>query len=295
MNKFLWFLPFRPQIEAGTPSGGGSAPTPAPAPPSPTPAPTPGGAPAAPPPATPASGTPPAPTPDPADPADGNWREMRQRYDQQKAQIAELTSRSASLTSVHTKATEMARTLGYTDADFTAAFSADPIGTLNILSEESRAKSVAPSNDNQPTNLAEQIRAEAQRQIAPVNDIVNRQVTEAAMVKYNSSVDTAMTADPILKDAPAEVQSLVKDYLEEYFSTQPNILLAMKTKGDYTAVPDALKFIGGRLHGAFKSWLTKTNPPSPGGQPNPGTPASGGKFSLDDIINDPGVLGSQYK
>lgn len=296
--------------------GGGSG-TPSPIPsPSPTPSPTPastpgtGGSPAASPSATPGqsapgSTTPPTQTPTPDDIVDGDWRTMRTRYTEQKNQIAQLTAQSASLSKVHSQAKEMAVSLGYTDQDFTDAFATDPIRTLELLGQETRERAAsqprgqqpAPGSTIQPGDLAAQIAAEAQRQIAPINNIVNRQITEAAMTRYNQTLDQHISADPILKDAPPEITSIVKDYLGEYFSSQPAILLAMKEKGDFSAVPDALKFVSNRLHSGFKAWLAKSAPPQPGGAPPVnGLPAPGGKKpTLDDFINSPELLGDRYK
>lgn len=300
----LWFRLYAP-VDLGAGGGSGSPPPAPTAAPSPTPASTPGGSPAPSPSATPsptpaASGSPTTTTPTPADDfQDGDWRTMRTRYDSQKAEIATLKSQSGSYTKVHSQAQGMAKTLGYTDQDFTDAFSTDPVKTLSLLSQEMserQSTTQAPSGQPSSQDLAAQIAAETQRQIAPINSIVNRQVTEAAMTRYNQTVDGLLTANPVLKDAPPEVTSIVKDYLGEYFSTQPSILLAMKEKGDFSMVPDAVTLVANRLHAAFRSWASKTQPPQPGGAPPAnGLPSGNKKFSLDDFIERPEVLGDRYK
>jgi hypothetical protein len=285
---------------AGSEAGGGAAGTPAPASTTSQPAAS-----------TPAAGGTPSPSPSgtqqadqpttttqPADDLqDGNWRELRSRYDSQKTEIAALKAQAnPQAAAVVTHAQSIAKTLGYTDADFNEAFLADPVKTLEILTSEQAAKAQpgAQSVDQgQSTDLTRQIEDAVNQRLTPIQEFQNRQQTEVAMQKYETTLGDAIKADPILSTAPPEIVEIVKDYLGEYFSTQPQILLAMKTKGDFTAVADALKFTAGRLHSGFKAWLAQTNPQSTTGT----TPAArtGGKLTLDQIINDPGVLGAQYR
>jgi hypothetical protein len=189
----------------------------------------------------------------------------------------------------------MAKDLGYTDADFSEAFTADPVKTLQILAEEHAARQSAEPQGQQPqgTDLSKQIQDAIDAKLGPVQAFQNRQATDVAMQKYETTVSDLCKADPILKDAPDEIVSIVKDYLGEYFSTQPAILQAMKQSHDFSAVPEALKFVVGRLHSGFKAWLAKS-----GGAPPPAASAAArpnGKFTLDQIIDDPGVLGDNYK
>lgn len=242
----------------------------------------------------PASGTTPPATPAPDDLADGNWKELRTRYEAQKAEIATLKSQSTQAAAVTTHAQNLAKTLGYTDQDFAEAFTADPVKTLSILNQEAAARPASdPNAPPDKGDLTKQIEDAVNAKLTPIQEFQNRQTTEVAMTKYNTTVDGLIKADPILATAPPEIVDIVKDYMEEYFSTQPEILLAMKTKGDFSSVPDTLKFVVGRLHGGFKAWLAKSGPQQATGTGAPAAP--NGKFSLDDIINDPSVLGKQYK
>jgi len=227
---------------------------------------------------------------------DGNWKELRTRYETQKAELATLKAQaSPQAAAVITHAQGLAKNLGYTDADFAEAFAADPVKTLQILAQEqaeAQQQGQQQGQQQQP-DLKKQIEDAVAQRLTPIQEFQNRQTTEVAMTKYNTHLDTTIAADPILKDAPVEVVDMIKDYLGEYFSTQPEILLAMKTKHDFTAVNDTLKFVAGRMHGAFKAWLAKSQPGT--GSVQQPAARTGGKFSLDDIIEDPGVLGNQYK
>lgn len=286
----------RPMDGAGSEAGGGAG-TPPSASVS-TPASTPGqGSTSTAPPAasTDASGQqPPASTNDPnsTDPAYGNWKALRDQRDSVQAQLQQAQTQVQQWQTISTEAQTLATNLGYTAEDFAQAFQADPIKTLQILREQQAQGESTHTPD--PTSIQDLIRKE----MAPVNEVINKQMTEAAMVKYNTSVTEAIKSDPLVKDAPAPVQELVKDYLDEYFAAQPEIVKAMKFKGDYAAIKDATTYITGRLHGAFSEWLKSRNAPPSGESAasiNNNPAPRGTRPTLDQIINDPSVLGDQYR
>lgn len=233
-------------------------------------------------------------TPQPDDLQDGNWRELRQRYEAQKAQIAQLTSQSTAVSQIASHAQGLAKQLGYTDQDFAEAFSSNPLRTLEILQKEAGQQQLEQPQPS-PDDLNSKLEAMVKAKLDPIAEFQNRQATEVAMGKYESTLDTTIKTDPILSQAPDEVVSIVKDYLGEYFSTQPEVLLAMKTKGDFSMVADSVKFVAGRLHSAFKSWLAKSNGQTTVGAQPPVSGKPNGRPTLDQIIADPSILGPQYK
>ncbi len=238
---------------------------------------------------------PPAVDPNINDPAYGNWKAMRDRQQALQADLQTAQSQLQQWQGLTTEATTLATKLGYDQADFEAAFKQDPIRTLQILREEAnRQPGQQDPNRQDPNTIQDLIR----REMEPINSVVNQQITEAAMTKYNTAVTDSLKADPILKDAPESVHSMVRDYLDEYLAAQPQIVQAMKFKGDYSAIKEATTFLAGRLHTAFTDWVNSRNG---GGQQQPSfstnrSPAPTGKRpTLDEIINDPSVLGAQYK
>ena len=241
-------------------------------------------------------------TPATDDLTDGNWRELRSRYEAQKAELATLkTPVNPQVAATITRAQEMAKTLGYQDQDFLEAFAKDPIKTIAILNAEmverqpqGQGQGQGQGPDGQGPDLNKQIEDLVNAKLSPIQAEHNRQATDVAYQKYEQTVDQLVKADPILKDAPDEIVSIVKDYLGEYFSTQPNILIAMKTKGDFSMVPDAVKFVAGRLHSGFKAWLAKGQGTSTS-TTGPAASRPNGKLTLDQIIDDPSVLGDAYK
>lgn len=249
----------------------------------------------------------PPPDPNASDPAYGNWKALRDQLDQARQSATASQTQLATWTKLSTEATGLAKELGYTDADFKEAFEKDPVATLAVLRSEKQQQGSGRTQQRDPNNgqfTREELRNMIKEETAPVSEHVNRQQTEAAMMKYEQIRDTEIKADAILATAPKEVHELVNDYLGEYFATQPEILNAMKTKGDFSAVKEAVKYVSGRMNGAFQAWLRAMN--ATGGSQSrqaavPGNqgPGQGGKkFTLDDIINDPSILpgtGDRYK
>ena len=243
------------------------------------------------------------------DPAYGNWKELRTQRDQYRTQAAEHAAQLETWNRISTEASQTALELGYTAEDFATAFKQNPTRTLQILAQEQaqrqsqrgQGRQQQGQQDGQP-DLEELVRSRVDSATKPVTEFVNQQMTEAAMTKYETSLTENITADPVLKGAPPEVHEIVKDYLGEYFASQPDILLGFKQKGDFTPVKEAVTYIAGRLQTAFTAWLNKNN--STGGfqgrqqgagQGQQGVQRPNGKVSLDDIINDPSVLGEQYR
>lgn len=236
--------------------------------------------------------------PNSSDPAYGNWKALRDQHNAAKTRVTELEGQVGSFTKLQTSAQTIATSLGYTVEDFAEAFAADPIKTIALLQQQ-QAEAAARQGQQQQQgdkSIQDLVKEAVEAQTKPVSEFVNTRMTETAMAKYESTLGDAIKADAIISTAPAEVQELVKDYLGEYFASQPEVLAAMKTKGDYSAVQPALAYISGRLHTAFTKWLSSTNGASQTGAQQTAVQAnrSGRRPSLDDIIADPGVLGSQY-
>lgn len=229
---------------------------------------------------------------------DGNWKQLRTKYDERGQKITEYEPQAQAYTKIHTAASTLATQLGYTAEDFKFAFDSDPIGTLTLLQHEAKeaAGSARTTTDDGQPDLTKQLEDMVDQRMKPVTEHVNQQQTEVAMQRYSTELTQAISSNNLVATAPPEVQDMVKDYLEEYFAGQPNILTAMKQKGDFSAVKDAVSFVAGRLHSAFTKWQAAEMGRT-GGRPAANTQGAkpNGKFTLDQIIDDPGVLGDQYR
>lgn len=251
------------------------------------------------------SGSPQTGTPGETEIADGNWKQLRTKYDDRGNKITELTPRAEAFAKIETAASGMATDLGFSAEEFREAFDADPVATVAYLKGEA-AKRAATGRQGDGNgqdgqgDIEDRLSELVNDRLKPVTEHVNRQQTEAAMSRYSTELTTAISANSLIKDAPAEVHELVKDYVGEFFASQPGILTAMKTKGDFTAVKETIDFVAGRLQTVFTKWLAQEQAKGGRGAQaggNQGTGNTGTKkgFTLDDIIDNPAVLGDQYK
>lgn len=286
-----------------------STPTPAPSATPPTPAPAPGTP-------APSPGSQPV-TDDIASIQDGNWKELRSKAQQyrDKAAVldtlgidtAELPDVAKAFTAIRTEAQTLAKDVmgtDYDEADFKAAFAKDPAGLIAILRAEKAKGPAAPPPAARPgesaTDYAQRIKDEVALQTKPYTEHINRQISEQVVAKIGTETATAL--DAALPGAPPEVRDLVMDYVAEYLSSpeQSKLIVAMKARGDYSSVAETTKLVAGRLQTAFQKWVAsetaRTGGRSTARHASPVAPsAPGGKRpSLDEIINDPGVLGPAY-
>lgn len=243
---------------------------------------------------------------------DGNWKQLREGYQKHKDRAAildslgidsaELPSVIATFTKIRTEASTLAKDLGYDDADFKEAFAADPAQTLALLRSEKSKAATAPPTQRQPgespADHAQRIKDEVAAQTKPFTEHINRQMTETALAKIGTEFNTAY--DAALPNTPTEVRELVNDYVSEYLAGQPSILEGMKTKGDYSAVAETVKFVAGRLQGVFSAWVkseqARAGTRSTSRTPSPAAPVNGNRRpTLDEMIENPGLIGEAYK
>lgn len=302
---------------------GGSSSSPAPATTATTqpsaPSATPSGSTPASPAGTPTSST--GSTPAPAgqapdsDLADGNWRQARQRIEELRNNLdgyskfgkpEEIASRVQLFEKVHTEASTIAKALGYSDTELKEAFDADPIQTLQILREEQAKAATAPNQQApgqqppQQTPDEARIRAMINDATKPYTEHLNKQLSDAVVAKIGTELNTAI--NEALPGVPDEVSSMVRDYVEEALAHSPQVLAKMKREGEYSAVKDHVVTIAGRLKQSFAKWVAHETARTGGRGTAPASsaPATTGqnrgtqRLTLDQIINDPSVLGDQY-
>lgn len=272
-------------------------------------------APSSPPPSdSPTGSTPPASQPgNNGDIEDGNWRQLRTKYEETRARAAvldkiadrvpadKLESVATRWHGIQTEASTLAKELGYEDADFAEAFEIDPIKVLSTLRAEKETAASRQTNPQKPNETSAQYEARMQQMIAqavkPFSEHINKQISDQVMAK----VDTEFTThfDAALPNAPKGIRELVQDYVSEALAHDPNALVAMKANGDFSRVKEVVDFTAGRLKSVFTEWVAAERARATGSTRSGSTQTTAATGSsrptLDDIINDPGVLGPQYK
>ena len=282
---------------------------------------------AAPPAAPPASATGiPSTTPPPAaastpppvdDIQQGNWQQLRAKYDAAQARAKALdafgvpedrigtvaTQYKAIMTTVNT----LGKELGYEDADLAEAFATDPVKTLSLLQQEkaeaeaeaARANATQRPGESNEDFMA-RVRDMVRKEMEPATKHINQQITDAVMAKVDTTFDAAFKA--ALPDAPAEVRSLIEDYVYESLQHSKDNVAAMRNNGDFSSVETQVQFVAGRLKDVFAKWVAHEQTRTQNGRPRVGDSSTGttqqqnGKRpSLDDMINDPGLINAKYR
>lgn len=245
---------------------------------------------------------------------DGNWKEMRTRLTtaEQRAALldqldgvndADLPIAWKQFTAMKTEGATIGKALGYTDAELKEAFDADPVFALSQLRQAKADADAAARVTQKPgetqINYEKRIQEEVAKQTKPFTDHINKQLSDAIVGKIGEAF--TISYDAALPNTPPEVRDLVKDYVDEYLVANPNLIVAMKARGDYSSIDSAIKVVAGRLTSVFKAWV-QAETTRTGGRPaasttpgSPTTPVRHSKYTLDDIIDDPGVLGAQYR
>lgn len=243
----------------------------------------------------------------------GNWKAMRERLNtaEQKAALlsniegldeAQLPVAWKQYTAMTTELRSLGAELGYTDAELKEAIDADPVHALSVLrGEKTRvAATQTPKPGESRIDYEARIRDEVAKQTKPFTEHINKQLSDAVQAKIGEEFTKSFEA--ALPNTPPEVKSLVQDYLEGYLASPEarNHLVAMKARGDYSAVDSVVKTVAGRLQDVFTKWVahetTRTGGRSAALPTTPGAQGSTRRGpTLDEIINDPGVLGEQYR
>lgn len=269
---------------------------------------------------TPAPTTPAASTTGTTDPEvqDGNWKQLRDAYGKYKSRAevldslgipdADLPGVAKNWTTISTKAATMAKALGYEDSDFKTAFEQDPLATLQLLqsetataAESTRTPAATTTETRRPgetqAEFDARIDALVEARTKPFTEHINKQISDQTVAKIGTELTAAMDAD--LPGAPVEIRDIVKDYVEEYLAGQPAILSKMKTSQDFAVVKETVNFVTGRLKSAFAAWVKAETTRTSGRPATAATPAAvrpaTGRYTLDQMIEDPSLIGEAYK
>lgn len=249
---------------------------------------------------------------------DGNWKAVRERLaeaQKRTAVIDQLEGYSEAdlpvawkqFSAMRTESSTLAKELGYYDAELKEAFDQDPVATLALLrSEKAQAGRTSTQAQTRQTGETQaefeaRIQAAVDKTTKPYTEHINRQISDA--VEKQVGVEFQKAYDAVLPNTPPEVREMVEDYLTDYLIANPNLIVAMKARNDYSSIDTTVRAVAGRLQSVFQKWVahessrtgsrtstsTRPAPVSTGKGSGPG-----GKITLDDMINNPGLLGDQY-
>lgn len=266
-------------------------------------------------------------------PADsGNVAMLRTEYDKVKGQYSEVTGKwepwskvignhtpeqftqfSSVYTRVFQEAQGIAEELGYSEQELIEALTADPVKTLDYLRQE-QLEAQEGGQGGQGGNgqdLQQQINEAVNQHLGPIQQRENQRMTTEANSTFERTVHGLLVADfkALGIDAAAidpEEREMLMTATSEMLKYDEQAVWALKyegkTAGVQKAYQEAKTFLDKYFVARSNRERTRTGGAGgAGGGQGPGAGAGGNqggggkKPSLEDMINDPGVIGEKYR
>lgn len=272
---------------------------------------------------SPASGSPgassgtPSPTGQPGQPAQGQdqgLKQLREAYEGVKAKFEpyeklnlkpeQISQFSGVYQKTFNEAAAIGRELGYPDDQIAEALAEDPVRTIDFLRNQAQT---AAQNREQPggrEDLTQLVNKQLEQVLGPIQQRENVRMTDAANGLFEQTTrqlivesfkGEGLTAEQI----PADEMQLLMDATSEILKYDQGALNALKFEGKTAAIQKSFQEARTMFD---KYYLARTNrerarvtPPNRGGQPQQQPGAGGGKKpTLDEMIENPGLIGAKY-
>ena len=201
------------------------------------------------------------------------------------------------------------RQLGYPDEEIVEALREDPVATLDYLRNELQAKSQGRERQNPEADLQARIQSGINEAMTPLNQWHNDQLTQNANATFDR--ETFRLASEVFKQEGVDIANVAEEELEallfgasEYLKYDDDGIRSLKYEGKTAAIAKAFneakvgldKYFLARMKREGSGVGPRTNGAPAGRAPNgqfvPGQ--AGKKPTLDEIIDNPGVLGQRY-
>jgi hypothetical protein len=201
------------------------------------------------------------------------------------------------------EAASVGRSLGYPDDQIVEALLENPVATLDFLRDEAfkRTQGQQQPQQQQGVDLNDLVERAVGEQVGPVREWHNTQLTEQANARFESTVQQLAAAHfksegLDIANVPEDEMSMLMSAASEILKYDGAALKALKFKGETAPIQRAFKEAVTMLD---KYYLARTGRSGgamrPAAQPGrPAAQANGKKPSLDDMINNPGVINSKY-
>ena len=235
-----------------------------------------------------------------------NTKQLQEQYEQARKQLdsysqlgkpEELQGLTARYQGWHNESVKLGRALGYSEESIQAAFADNPLETLSFLKQQFTQSQGAEQNLSDPRQLRSLVERVVNEQTRPVTEHINGQIAERGVATFNQTFDAAFDkAYPPDKHQgfPEVVKKLLKDATTEMMKYDPQALHRLKTEGrtaDIERFFESARAMVMNALIAYSGWEAKRS-----GMPGPGNVVPGKKkFTLDDIIDDPSVIGAKYR
>lgn len=241
-----------------------------------------------------------------------NMRQLRTQYETIKKQLEGYTNlgRPEDLGQMHTQyqgwqkeASDIGVDLGYSPESVQAAFKKDPLGTLSLLRQEREKANPQAADIADPKKLQELVDKRIAEGMKPITAYQDKQMTDAAQARFDEHFGkTFSTAFPDA-DFPADVKKLMFEAVDLMMGYDKEAMFRLKFDGktaDIDKYFDQVKSLFLPAFNSFIAWQSKRAPVP--GTPNPAVPPANkgpqfkpGISKLDQLIDDPSILGDRYK
>lgn len=248
----------------------------------------------------------------PGQPGDTGLRQLREQYESLKSKHESFEKlgfnpdQIAQFSGVYQKAfgeaQAIGRELGYPDDEIAEALAEDPIRTIDFLRHQAQTaqQDRAPQGEQ---DLLELVNQRVEQALGPIQQRENVRITDQANQLFESTVrqlavDSFKAEGLDVTQIPADEMDFLMTATSEILKYDQDALKALKYEGKTASIQKAFQDARTALDkyylarsGREKARLT---PPRPGQPPRPANDGGGRKPTLDEIIDNPGVINQKY-
>lgn len=241
-----------------------------------------------------------------------NIRQLREAYEGIKKEFEpwqklnlkpeQVSQFSGIYQKVYGEAAAIGRELGYPDEEIAEALAEDPVKTIDFLRNEAyRAQQGDESQAGQGEDLQSLVQQHIEQALGPIQQRENVRITNEANALFERTVhqlavDSFKAEGVDVANIPQDEMFMLTSAVSEILKYDEGAMRALKYEGKTAAIQQAFQEARNYLD---KYYLARSGREKARVQPaRPGQPAAqsqgGHRPSLDEIIENPGVISQKY-
>jgi hypothetical protein len=205
---------------------------------------------------------------------------------------------------VYNEAAAVGRELGYPDDQIAEALAEDPVRTIDFLRNEAAKAAENRQQPNGREDLTELVNKQLEQVLGPIQQRENVRMTDAAnnlfiQTTRQLAVDSFRAEGIDVANIPADEMEFLMTATSEILKYDESALKALKYEGKTAPIQKAFQEARTALDKYYLARSTREKarlaPPNRGGQQQPPPGQNGGKRpTLDEMIENPGLIGAKY-
>lgn len=220
----------------------------------------------------------------------------------------QITQYSSIYEKTYSQIASIGRQLGYPDNEIVEAMQEDPVATLDFLRNEfAQRQQGGGQHNDQNANLQQLVEQGIEAALAPINERENARMTNEANAVFERT--TYQMASEMYKQEGVDISSVPEDEVSLLLSAASEILKydedalrALKYEGKTAPIQKAFveaktmldKYYLARSQRSSGGQRAGAPGRAPNGQFQPGQQNGGKRPTLDEIIDNPGVINQKY-